>query len=73
MEVINVTWFSEMGCAKPIGIVVVEVEEGERKAYIGTGDGYNEQLDTQHIISSGAKLHPATIAGLVRHMKLVKE
>ena len=47
MKQLDTIWFSGL---ETIGIVIGEDEiTGERKAYIGTGKGYSEEADIQHI------------------------
>lgn len=47
-------WFTEMGATKPIGIVLVSNEFGD-KAYIGTGYGFSQETDEQTIARTGVK------------------
>lgn len=56
MKIISTDWIAEsQGC---IGIVVIENEGGERKAYVGTGAGFSEDADRKRIIDWGGKLYP---------------
>lgn len=69
MKITNAIWFTQMGEAKIIGIIIGEDEEtGEMKAYIGTGYGINETIDANHIAKTGAKLHPVTLSGIVKQL-----
>lgn len=66
-KIIDTTWFTEMGQVRPIGIIVTLDEvTGERKAFIGTGNGHSEDVDARSIISMGAKLHPSTIKSILK-------
>lgn len=60
MTVKNVTWFTT-GRGECIGIVQIENEMEERKAYIGLGDGHDEGLDIEIIKDWGAKAYPQTL------------
>lgn len=56
MKILDVIWFTEMGSLRPIGIVIGEDEiTGERKAYIGVGNGEDEERDSKSIAGTGAK------------------
>ena len=54
-KTIDVLWFSGAKC---IGIVCVETDQGERKFYIGTGDGLNEERDKKTIADWGIRIQP---------------
>ena len=60
MKLIDAIWFSSfMGI---VGIVIVEDEfTRKRKAYVGTGLGFNERADTERVMAHGIKLHPHTV------------
>jgi hypothetical protein len=55
MKILGKIWFNPGGGMKVIGIVRVENEIGIIKYYIGTGDGRDEEEDTEHIANYGAK------------------
>lgn len=56
MKIFNAIWFTEMGSLRPIGIVIGEDEmTGERRAYIGVGNGEDEERDSKSIAGTGAK------------------
>lgn len=58
MKIIDVKWFTEGFSNRAIGIVLVLDEvTGEHKAYLGTGDGLDEDADAKHISEWGAKVH----------------
>lgn len=59
MKTLDSIWFTQLGSANPIGIVLVENDEGEKKAYIGTGNGHlsDEVSDAKFIARTGAKFH----------------
>jgi hypothetical protein len=56
MKILDTIWFTEMGEYQPIGIVIIETEVGEKKAYIGKGLGMKSKEDTKFIAERGAKL-----------------
>jgi hypothetical protein len=69
MKIQDAIWFTEMGTPRPIGIIYGEDEvTGEKKAYIGTGHGFNEHADTQHIAKYGAKLTLETVKQLLGYL-----
>ena len=71
MKIIDSNWYSEMGADNPIGIIVAEDETtGERKAYIGTGDGVDEYADALKITKHGAKLHLHTVVRINDYLKV---
>ena len=56
MKVTNRVWFSELGKTDCIGIIIgIDEHTGEKKAYIGTGNGVSEEADVLRIASNGAK------------------
>ena len=56
MKIINAFWFTECGSTRPIGIIIGEDDiTKERKAYIGSGYGFDEGVDAGHIAEMGAK------------------
>lgn len=62
MKILDTIWFTEMGSLRPIGIVIGEDEiTGERKAYIGVGNGESEERDSKSIAGTGAKFHLETL------------
>ena len=69
VDVISVTWFSEMGQIRPIGVVLAQYKDtGLRKAFIGTGTGVDEQDDIHHIIECGGKLYQSQVQNLNNEM-----
>jgi hypothetical protein len=68
MKIIATHWFTEMGGC--LGIVVGEDEiTGERKAYIGSGDGFSENADAQKILQRGGKFYPAVAARIIAELE----
>lgn len=53
MKVKDVIWFT---ARDTIGIVAAEDDMGETKFYIGKGDGYDANEDTQNIADWGSKM-----------------
>lgn len=68
MKIIDTSWFTEQE-GTTIGIVVIENEIGDRKAYIGTGAGYDEDVDRRHISERGDKVMPQTLERILKHLK----
>jgi|GEM_PF-3908377 len=52
MIILDKTWFGT------VGIVACENDEGERKFYIGVGNGFSEEADAHHIKDYGTKVYP---------------
>lgn len=64
MKITNAIWFTQMG-GPLIGIVIGEdSHSGEKKVYIGTASGIDEEEDSKHIASRGAKFHACTAVEL---------
>ncbi len=61
MDVKPIQWWWFSGAT---GIVLVDVE-GERKLYIGTGQGRSEQEDVQHICDWGSTLHASRLTEIL--------
>ncbi len=57
MRVVDSLWFTNN--KGTVGIVIIEEDvTGERRAYIGIVDGYNQEADTQSIIDWGNPFSP---------------
>ena len=57
MKSLRPYWFT--GFYGTIGIVTGEDEiTGQKRAYIGTAPGFNENLDTEHIAETGSPVDP---------------
>lgn len=54
MKIIDTIWFT--ASSNTIGIVIGKDDTNEPKAYIGVGNGADEEVDTKHIVEWGAKL-----------------
>ena len=55
-SIIQSWWFtSTQSC---IGIVKIENSFGEQKFYIGTGNGFNKEMDEEFIAAFGAPFDP---------------
>lgn len=60
MKITSTIWFTQAPRPQTIGIVFgIDEITGEAKAYIGTGEGLDEEFDADHISKFGAKFHPA--------------
>lgn len=60
MKVIDAIWFTDVEGV--VGVVVAEDPlTTERSAYIGIGTGFDERVDTEHIIDWGGKLSLDTL------------
>ena len=55
MKILDSVWFTEMMSDFPIGIILIETDFGEIKAYIGTGYGNDEKEDSEKIAKYGAR------------------
>lgn len=71
MKIIDKIWFTEMGSTEPIGIVIIETEVGERKAYVGKGLGINEEEDAKFIAKRGAKFGECALSQIRRGKSVV--
>jgi len=61
-------WFS--GYFGTIGIITGEDDRtGQKKAYIGTAPGYDEDADTKLIATKGSPVVPAIMAEIVEDLK----
>lgn len=70
LKVLSATWFTEATSSRPIGIIVCKDElTSDIHAYIGTGFGLNENIDTDSIIHYGAKVHESMIASILAKFK----
>ena len=68
MKFIDVQWYS--GVMGTVGIVAIESEvTGERKFYIGVGDGYSEQSDIQRIMTNGMPVYPEALIEFLNQHK----
>lgn len=57
IEVHRCVWYTEGGGAtRPIGIVLGRNSVGEWRAFIGTGAGFDERADIEHIAAWGASI-----------------
>ena len=65
MKVIDKLWFTNRDGV--IGIVVIEEDvTGDRKAYIGIGEGKSEFTDTEAIVNWGNRFHSNTALRIER-------
>ena len=61
-------WFT--GFFGTIGIVTGEAEiTGQKKAYIGTAPGFDENLDTEHIAKTGSPVDPTLLQQILNDLK----
>ncbi len=58
MKILDTYWF---GGDAAIGIVTTENEMGERKFYIGIGDGHDAEADSAKIALYGMRVYQASI------------
>ena len=59
-------WFNSM--LGTVGIVMYENEVGQKKAYIGIGDGLDEGYDIHQIKTHGAKLTLSQVKQIEAHL-----
>ncbi len=65
LKILNSVWFTEMGSTRPIGIILCEdLVTKEVKSFIGTGDGFSQQMDQNSIDEKGAKF-PVPLAKMM--------
>lgn len=57
MKILAVEWFTQGAPPHHFGIVVIQNEGGEKKAYIGNVDGLDEWTDVQSIADWGCKIY----------------
>lgn len=70
MSVKDIFWFTELMESRPIGIALcIDSLTGERKAYIGTGEGHSGAMDMLAIIGGGAKIHLDAAEAIVSFLK----
>ena len=70
MKIISTVWFTQMGLPPTIGIVIGEDDiTKERKAYIGTGAGYDEGADAEKIAETGAPLYLTHVEQVIKALK----
>lgn len=55
-RIIDSVWITSLDLVGCIGIVVIENDTGDRKAYVGWGDGYSEERDAERIARDGGKI-----------------
>jgi hypothetical protein len=69
MKITNTAWYNT-NQSHMIGIVMgLDEVTGEPKAYIGLGDGVDEQADINHIASNGAKLTKEMVKNISKHFE----
>ena len=57
LKVLDAVWYTQMG-GPVIGIVMCEeIATGNKKSYIGTGDGISAESDARSIAMYGAKFY----------------
>lgn len=66
MEIIDVTWFTG---EQSMGIVVIRNAVGQIKAYIGVGDGQDEEQDTKKIAESGVRIHKDQLQQIINKLE----
>lgn len=67
MKIKDTIWFTT-GRGETVGIVLAEDDvTGIPKAYIGVGDGRNEDVDIKQISEWGAKLQLTDLAMIQKH------
>jgi hypothetical protein len=55
MKIKHKIWFTQMNTPSTIGIIIVEDDQGEERAYLGTGTGEDQLVDAINIAEHGAK------------------
>lgn len=73
MKVQGDYWFTDMR-GGTVGIVTaIDEATGERKTYIGVGEGYSQEADRQFVLTQVQKLPLPFLEGLVRWLKPKKK
>lgn len=67
-KILSTHWFSQGQDPFCFGVVVVETEVGERKAYIGVIKGYDEEKDAYFIKDHGSRIDPAILKQILRDL-----
>jgi len=68
MKIIETIWFNSMGFPC-VGIVIIENNVGKRKAYLGIGQGHNEEYDKKMIAENGSPVMPETLESILKKLK----
>jgi len=63
VKVIDKFWMNNTG------IVVIETDVGERKAYVGTAGGVSDVYDIQQIIRHGTPVYVVMLEGILKALK----
>jgi len=66
LTIVGKYWFCG---SENIGIIVIQNENMERKAYIGTCSGENELADAEHIAKFGTPVHPDVLKEIIKELK----
>jgi hypothetical protein len=68
MKILSAYWFTDARDTT-IGVVVGEDEvTGERKAYIGRGDGIDQAADTKAIAELGARVNRGVVREILKEL-----
>lgn len=70
-KLLDSTWFTTMS-GDTIGIVIVDVGNNVRKAYIGKGNGQSIDSDTQLIAQKGAPVDAVHLLNFFKRHELIK-
>ena len=65
IKLLSVVWANQMGVPAMLGIVSTENDEGEKKIYMGTAGGINEEEDTKRIMTHGGRVSPEQLQQLI--------
>ncbi len=63
-KIIESYWWT-LKTGETMGIVVIQPEVGERKAYMGKGNGVSEKADARLIAEYGVPIYPAQLAEIL--------
>lgn len=67
MKIENKWWFTP-GQGPCIGVVSVVNDVGERRLYIGTGDGLSEEADARKIAAWGTRVHKDMLEAMLEKL-----
>lgn len=67
MKILYSTWFTSFNLS--LGVVVIENEDGVRKAYLGRALGLDQEADENNIVENGCKVHESQLEEVLNLLK----
>lgn len=68
-KIIKATWFTQEISPYFFGVVITQPEVGNKRAYIGTAHGINEEVDKKYIVEHGARLSIPVLEEILQALK----